>query len=232
MLARGAVVFDRYSLVLLPGLLFLVALGVDRALARMVGGTRTARWVSTAAITVIVSSTIAQLAHTEMRAGENDVDVLARRWVLAHVERGASVAVYDESNAFLPRSAKQLQDCFNGVATPAAYRAKWQSEGLAGPTDATEPMRNAVMADEAFRAFWCRREQQARQDGGYSVIDYHPGPRPLAREEADVIAEFRDRTTTRVGGVDVLIMNRPVAVGIEPVEILYTRRGQRVIYRR
>ena len=36
----------------------------------------------------------------------------------------------------------------------------------------------------------------------------------------------------RCGGIDVLVTNRPVDVGVAPVQVFRTARGQRVIYMR
>lgn len=227
-LARSAIVFERYSLVMLPGLAVLAAVGWERALAAT---HRPLRLGMIALLVVATTSTFVSLLSAERAAGEADVDVLVRQWVLAHVPRGTRIAIHDENNALLPRSAAQLRACSTDNESSDGYQKKWQTLGLAAPPEGVEPMRSMLMNDEFAYAYWCRRELQAQRDPGFFVVRYHNDLRSNAVLERDAIAEFLTGTTTASGGIDVLVVNRPIAAGRDPVQVM-TTRGVRLIYQR
>jgi hypothetical protein len=227
-LAAGDMVFGRYGLVLMPGLVILAALGWDSIdLAPL--------WLRrsvAAAVAAAIVLTTASLIAAQRRAGETDVDVLARQWILDHVQRGARVAVHQEDNAFLPRAAEQLRACIAYGDSPDAYLEKWRIEGVVRRPEASQPMRSVILNDERFHAYWCRQELQVQRDTGFYVVPYHSEVRFGAVQERQAIEEFRTRTTTVTGGIDVLVVNRPVDAGVAAAATLATRRGQRVIYTR
>jgi len=227
-LAASDIVFDRYGLVLLPGLVTLAGLGWDAVDAAPMGLRRAA---VTGLVAAIVLTTV-DLAAAQRRAGEADVDVLARRWIVEHVARGARVAIHQEDNAFLPRTSEQLRACINDTNSVKAYNDKWLIEGVVRRPDAPEPMRSVVLNDERFYEYWCRQELQAQRDPGFFIVPYHAAKRFGAVLEREAIDDFRTRATAVTGGIDVLVLNRPVDVGAPPAATLATRRGQRVIYRR
>jgi len=174
-------------------------------------------------------STTTTLWRSQRIAGETDVDVLAAQWVTAHVRPGSRVAVWEESNAFIPRTEAQLRECSEQTEGPAAYRQKWRLNGINDLGDA-QPMRTAILNDEIFHAYWCRRELQARTEPGYFVIPYHTQPRFAALLETDVTDEFSTGQHGVTGGVDALVINRQLDVGMPPAQVLETRRGLRAIY--
>ena len=93
-------------------------------------------------------------------------------------------------------------------------------------------MRSVVLNDERFHGYWCRQELLAQPDPGFVVVPYHAAMRFGAVLERQAIAEFRSGATAVTGGIDVLVLNRPVDVGVPAAVTLATRRGQRVIYQR
>jgi hypothetical protein len=228
-LVVSSTVFDRYGLVLLPGVAVLAAFGWDVALS---SDRRPLRLMAVAAVGACAIATLMSLVGAERVAGEIDVDVLAKRWILTHVPRGRRVALHDEDNAFLPRAAGQLRQCVEYLETPAAYREKWLVVGVRSSAGDAQPMRSMVLSDESYAAYWCRRELDAQRDPGFYVVPYHSDLRFGAVLERDAVNEFRNGSGELTGGVDVLVMNRPIDVGLSPAQLFKTARGQRVIYLR
>ena len=194
-IASSQIVADRYALVLLPGVALLAGAGWQRLLAAR--GT-IARRVAVGALAAAIVWSLADDLAAERTRREVDVDVLAARWVLAHVPRGSRIALHDEAVARPPRSAATLQRCLARIDAPDAYEDKWAVEGIVIPDTAAEPMRSAVLSDERFFAYWCRRELDVRTDPGYDVVLYHAGPRFWAVAEQEALDEFHD------GRLDVL----------------------------
>ncbi len=228
-LSASGGVFDRYALVLLPGLVVIAAAGWERWLTSVVA---LPQRIATALLAVCAVITLVSLWNAERMTGEIDVDVLAKRWVMDHVQPGSHIAVYDEMNALLPRTADQLTHCAEYVHTDEAYQRKFRSEGLSAEAVEDEPMRAMVLNDEDFEAYWCRRELDARSTPGFFVVRYHDAPRFDAVPENDVLHEFAHGGTAVTGGVDVLVINRDVDVGRPPAAVFATARGRRVIYRK
>ena len=79
---------------------------------------------------------------------------------------------------------------------------------------------------------WCRRELDVQKDAGFNIVAFHAEPRFGAVLESDAISEFRERRSELTGGIDVLVVNRPVDAGMPPTQVFRTRRGQRLIYAR
>jgi hypothetical protein len=226
--AVSDILFDRWGLVLMPGLVVLAAEAWEwlstheRPLIRVTG---------TTVLVAAIAATAVSLVRNQRVVGEIDVDVAARRWILANVSRGKRVAIHDEDNAFLPRTAAQLRHCAEYVETEAAYREKWKTESLKSP-EAGEPMSAMVLNDERFHAFWCRRELETQRDPGFWLVAFNPDARVDRTLERDAITEFRTGSTELTGGVDVLVTNRAVDSGASPVQVFRTARGERYIYAR
>ncbi len=227
-LAASAIVFDRYGLVALPGVTVLAAIGWDAGLTH---ARSHVRLVVQLVLVAAVSSTMLTLVRAQRAAAEPSVDLLARDWILDHVARGARVARHDEDNTYLPRTREQLAACAAGVNTPAAFDEKARTVGLSHAATAAEPMRSAVLNDELFTAYWCRRELLVSRDAGYDVVRYHVQPRFGSVLEAEAIDQFRSGAHT-TSGPDVLVLNRALDVGVPPSALFETRRGVRVIYMR
>ena len=228
-LAGSSTVSGRYGLVLMPGLLVLAATAWEKALSHPVPRVRIA---VLAALGVCVLATAVSLFQAESVAGEVDVDVLARDWIVAHVPQGSRVAVYDEVNAYLPQAPAQLRACADEAATHAAYSEKWRLLGFPVENEGPEPFRSTLLNDEMFRAYICARELAVSRDAGYFVIPYHNEPRfgaLLEREAFDTFKAASDRPGERI---DVLVVNRTIDAGTPPAVMLRTRRGLRVIYTR
>jgi len=228
-LLLSATVFDRYAMVLLPGAAILAGLGWDRWLTH---ANATIRRGAAVALALCIVATALSLVDSQRVAGEADVDVLARNWILANVPAGSRVAVHDEMNAYLPRAADQLRACAERVTTTAAYNEKWQVEDVKTSVTDTKPMESMVLNDERFAAYWCQRELSLGNLNGFHVVTYHAEPRFGSILERDAVNGFRGREHSDMAPLDVLVMNRPVDVGVSPVQTFRTARGQRVIYRR
>lgn len=228
-LVLSAVVFDRYGMVLLPGAAILAGLGWDEWL-----GDRRVRVRRGAAVALAASlvATTMSVVRSQRVIGEADVDVLMRNWVLANVSPGSRVAVHDEMNAYLPRDPDQLRECAERVTTASAYQEKWMVEGVQASAGERRPMESMLLNDERFNAFWCRRELGAGGASRFHVVTYHDQPRFEAVLERDAINDFKTGTGQATGGVDVLVMNRSVDVGVPPIQVFRTARGQRLIYQR
>jgi hypothetical protein len=221
-------VFDRYALVVLPAVALLAGLGWEHWIGL---GHRIVRLASVAVLAGAVVATAASLVGSERNAGEVHVDVQVRRWILGHVPFGATVAVYDETVAPLPRTRAQLEACAGTPDTPEAYRHKWNVLGIDVPAGGPEPMRSTVLNDERFFAYWCRRELDLRREGqGYRVVLFHNEPRFWAIEEADAIDRFRAGLGAADPSIDVLVLNREADTGIAPAAVVRNSAGRRVIY--
>jgi hypothetical protein len=230
-LAGSGIVFDRYSLVLLPGIAVIAALGWDSVARGQLNNMRVAGLV---VFLLVVAISLVELYASQRNVRTVNLDVLAGRWVLAHVTPGASVAVYDEQVAVIPRTAEQLRACVARAESADAYSEKWKIVGLSAPSSTeSEPMRSMLLNDEQFFAFWCARELRHRQAAeGYRVLLYHDGPRFWALDEQTVLQEFRTQSRETTGGVDVLVVNRPLDGLGNPQAILRSKEGQRIIYAR
>ena len=225
-LGLGAVVFDRYGLVLMPTIVLLTAMGWERALA---ASRRNLRTVAAVALVGCTAFTVRSLAGAERLSGEQDVDSLVREWIVENVPRRLRVAVHDEMNAFLPRTSEQLEECVRRIQSPGAFEERWQLLGFGGSTEA-EPFRAVVMNDQIFQAYRCQRELDARVNAGYHLVRYHQDPRFMAVLERDAIADFVAGTAERTKGVDVLVLNRVLDAAGPPTQVFNTRRGVRAIY--
>lgn len=228
-LIMSAVVFDRYGIVLLPGAIILTGLGWNEWLRHP---RSVVRWGASFVLVAALVATATSVVRSQRIIGEADVDVLVRDWLLAHVSPGSRVAIHDEMNAYLPRDPVQLRDCAERVTTAAAYEEKWRTEGVKTSLADTRSIDSMVLNDEHFSAFWCRRELGAASALHFHVVTYHEEPRFEAVLEHDAMNDFRARSRQATGGIDVLVMNRPVDVGVAPVQVFRTARGQRVIYMR
>jgi hypothetical protein len=89
-----------------------------------------------------------------------------------------------------------------------------------------------ILNDERFNAYWCRRELDLDRPDGFRVVTYHSEPRFGSVLERDAVDDFRSGGREATGGVDVLVLNRPMDIGVPPAQVFRTARGQRVIYRR
>jgi hypothetical protein len=215
-------------LVVAPGVVLLAAWAWETLLSSPRASTR---MLTRAALLLGVLTTTISVVNAERRSGEVDVDVLVQQWILTHLAPGQRVALHDENNARLPRTASQLQQCMMYVDQPAAWREKWSVEGVNARENLSMPMQAVLLTDERFNAYWCRRELETETtDTGYWIVPYHSDRRFGAVLERDAITDFRTGSKELTGGVDVLVMNRPVDAGRPPSQEFQTARGQRVIY--
>jgi hypothetical protein len=227
-LTGSSVFFDRYVLVLLPGVAVLAGLGWEYCLGHRTRFVRAATGVGLVASLLFMT---VNLGASQRDIGATHVDVLAARWVMQYVPPGAVVAVHDETVAPLPRTAEQLRACVARVTTSEAYRQKWSILGWGVDPDGPEPMRSMLLNDERYFAYLCRRELDVRSESeGYRVVLFHNGPRFWAVEEADAMTRFRSDTVAEPARIDVLILSQEADVGVEPIEIVRSPVGQRIIY--
>jgi hypothetical protein len=228
-LLLSATVFDRYGIVLLPGVVVFVGAGWDAAL---VSRRFSARRAALVALAVCVAATTVALVRSQRIVGETDVDVLARNWIVANVAPHSRVAIQDEMNAYMPRVAAQLRECAGRVETVGAYQEKWSIEGVTTSLADKREMESVILNDERFNAYWCRRELDLDRPDGFRVVTYHSEPRFGSVLEQDAVDDFRSGGREATGGVEVLVLNRPMDIGVPPAQVFRTARGQRVIYRR
>ncbi len=212
----------------MPGVIVLAAIGWQWGLA----ASPKMRVFVLVALGVCALATATSLVRAEVEAGEVDVDVLARNWIVANVPQGSHVAVRDEVNAFLPQALPQLRACAEEAGTHGAYTEKWRLLGFQAGTEGFEPFRLAMLNDEMFRAYRCARELQVSRDPGYVVIPYHDDARFGSILEREAFETFKAGSAVPNQHIDVLVVNRPIDTGIPPVATLSTRRGVRVIYQR
>ncbi len=223
-------VFDRYGLVLLPGLAILSGIGWERWLEH---GSRIRRQIGLVALIACLALTVAGLINRQRDDADAPPDALVAEWLQAHVPPGARIALFDEDNVPPQRTEAQLQECVAFARTPAAYIRKWGIEGVdARQTTNAQPMRSLILTDEDFAAYQCARELGAPRGPGYYIVGYHREPRFDALLESDVIADFISGQTGRSGGVDVLVLDTPIPGGARPAAVIRARRGQRFIYTR
>lgn len=227
-LLAAPITFDRYALVLMPGVLVLAALGWERVLTVARPRVRTAGWVVAASCLVLTSR---QLVQSQRNAGEISVDVAAAQWITAHVPIGGRIALHNEWSVPLPRSAAALRACAEQADGGVAYREKWRALGWAAPDDVVQPMAGPLLTDERFAAYLCRRELGVRQDAGYTVVPYHDEPRFGAIPEADAIDAYL-QGSTGPDAIDVLVLSHSADLPEPPAQVVRTSRGQRVIYMR
>jgi 4-amino-4-deoxy-L-arabinose transferase-like glycosyltransferase len=225
-LAASQIVFDRYALVLLPG----VTLMAGAAGTTLLSGL-SARSVPLmrAVVAVLCIAALVQLAAAERRAGEPNVDWDVREWLLAHVPAGSRIAVHAEFTQFLPRTAQQLDACASLAATRAAYVQKWASNGVTIGPSGPEPFRRAILNDELFAAYWCGREQLLSTPG-FEIVPYHDGARFGAWRTGAVLREFGEGLRDASRGFDVLVTSFPLPHGPSPAAVFTRLAGRRLIY--
>ena len=227
-LSFSAVPFDRHGLVLAPGMFVLGAIGWERV---MESRTRAVRWAAVTAFAVCALVTSTSLVRVMRVSGESDVDTLVKQWILDNVPQGRRVAVQDEMTAFLPRVPDQLRDCADSIFSRESFAARSTLLGLTGSAD-EQAVWSAVMNDQVFQAFRCRRELQVHKGGGYRLVFFHQDERFGSLLESQVIEEFFSGSTAHSGGIDVLVLNRALNRPEPPSILVKTLRGQRAIYAR
>ena len=206
-LALTTTVFDRYGLVLLPRAVIVAGLGWELWLLH---SQAVVRWGAAVVLVVCFVAMTTSVVRSQRAIGEIDVDVLTKNWIVANVRPNSRVAVHDEMNALLPRTDDQLRECAERVATASAYREKWLVEGVRTSAADVRPMESAVLTDERFAAYWCRRELGTGHPFGFRIVPYHDDLRFGAVLERDAFNDFRTGGRQATGGVDVLVMNHPI----------------------
>jgi hypothetical protein len=227
-LAFSQFVFDRYALVLLPGVALMAGAALQGVARRLTARSTVLAW-SAAAVLCLVA--FAQLAAAERRVADPHPDLDVREWVLAHVPPGSRIALHSEFTQYLPRTAAQLDICSTFVQTREAYVQKWATNGVRITTAAGEPFRDAVLNDELFAAYWCSRERLLGQ-AGYHIVPYHDGARFQGRRTDVVLRGFIEGLHDPARGFDVLVTSFEVPGAPPPVAAVTRRGGQRLIYMR
>ena len=209
-LSASAMVFERYGLVLLPGVVLLATAGLDRVLRHIPRlGT------GTAAALVLVAGLPQTVLAVNQISRRNSYH-LAHAWMMAHLPDGASVVIYSEDNQYLPRASSQLAACASYVWSDAAYQEKLATNDLGSSGSAGLPMRLAVLNDEFFHAFWCSRELLAVQSPAFHVYRFHADKRFQTLGVETVRAEFLAGLTDRSRGFDAVLAHWPLFPEIEP----------------
>ena len=225
-LVTSQIVFDRYSLVVLPG----VALLAGAACAELCE-LPAVRWrtISRGLVAALALITLTETLVSQRRVGEAAVDWDVQQWILHHVAYDRRVALHDEFTQYLPQRADQLAACATDISTRQAYRDKLRVNGITG-TGELEPVRSAILNDEYFTAYWCRREM-AVSSGGYVLRPYHDGDRFHTLTTSEAIARLAI-PADRPEAIDVLVLAYALPAGQTPAAVFERRAGRRVIYAR
>ena len=209
-LSASGMVFDRYGLVLLPGVTLLASAGLQWILRRVPRlGTGTV-----AAIVLVMG--LPQTVLAVHQISRRNPYHLAHAWMMAHLPDGASVVIYSEDNQYLPRTAAQLAECASYVWSEEAYQEKLATNDIHGTGTAGLPMRLALLNDEFFHAFWCSRERLAMRSPAFRVYRFHADKRFQTLRIDAVRAEFLAGLDDRSRGFDVVLAHWPMFPEIEP----------------
>jgi hypothetical protein len=210
-LSASAIVFDRYGLVVLPGLLLM----------------GTAGWTSVLGLHPRLDATmltgfllVAGLAQPIVAMDQfrhlNSYHV-AHEWLMSRLPNGASVVIYAEDNQYLPRTAAVLAACADYVSSDGAYREKWKTNGVEVQPGSGTPMELAVLNDERFHAFWCARELMApTPPSAFDVRRFHSGQRFQVMTPAALREEFEAGRVDSSRGFDAILVHWPLIRGVEP----------------
>jgi hypothetical protein len=163
--------------------------------------------------------------HALNRAAQANSYHLAHEWMLTHLQDGASVAIYDEDNQYLPRSSAQLKECASYVWSDAAYREKLATNDLVAHADSGTPMRLAILNDEFFHAFWCSRELLVPHSPSFVVRRFHSGKRFQTLEFDTLSAEFAAGLVDPQRGFDAVLSHEALTSSVAPAMVFTTDVG-------
>ncbi len=216
----AAIVFDRYGLVILPGL----------ALAATAGAQRLAERLNVAPALVVSALLVLGLPQTLLavsQIAQRNSYHLAHDWMMAHLPDGASVVLYDEDPQYLPRTQGQLAACAAYVWSGAAYAEKLASNDLRATSPAVSglPMRSAVLNDEIFHAFWCSRERLRPHSPAFAITRFHDGKRFQTIDVATLRSEFDAGLTDSSRGFDAVLVHWPLEPALTPAMTFSTALG-------
>lgn len=170
----------------------------------------------------------AQLWQTQRHIGVLNSYGHARRWMLENLEPGAGIAVDTHFPCHLPHTRQQLVEMIEEREGPDAYEKKMRSNGFHGEYP-EQPMRSTILNDEAYAAFWLRRELSGRQPGeGFRVVLYHDDPRFNSVPTSEALARFLDPSTPPDQRLDALLLNRTLDLGVPPARIFHVGDGPRL----
>lgn len=219
LMCASAVVFDRYGLVLLPGLTLIATAGWQSV---------SQRWPPLSGVAVPIALLLLGLPQSWLALDEfrhiNSYHA-AHAWMIEHLPDDASVVVYSEDNQYLPRSAAQLAECEAFVGSDAAYREKWATNGVVVPPASGMPMRLAVINDELFHAYWCSRERLSPHEPAFVVHRFHAASRFQTLDVPTLEREFRAGLTDPARGFDAVLVHWPLFPDLRPMATFETPRG-------
>jgi len=218
-LAASSIVFDRYTLVLLPAASIVAAAGWQ-SVATSFPGAGSSLWLG---LMLLLGLPQALLAIDDVRRVNSYH--LAHAWIAAHLPDRASVAIYSEDNQYLARHPEQLAACATYVETPAAYSEKWLTNSIRVAERAARPMARAVLADEQFHAFWCEREALAPRTPAFFVQRFHPDPRFQTLKTSDIERMFRAGLGGSEPGLDAVLVHFDLLPDVSPARAFTTTAG-------
>lgn len=216
----SSTVFDRYGLIAFPGL----TLAAAAAWSQLAGRLQTSVNPATVAV-VLLLLFLPQPVAAVSRLGQINTYHVAHAWLRAHLPSGASVVIYSEDNQYLPRTSSQLVACANAVWTPAAYRDKWATNGIASSAESVMPMRLAVLNDELFHSHWCERELAAERAVAFDVYRFHFQPRYATIPFDALKQEFSAGASDPARGFDAVLVHVPLGTAAEPSRTFETVTG-------
>jgi hypothetical protein len=225
-LAESATVFDRYAIVLAPGALLMGAAGASWIAERTLGSAAGRRNIATA---VLCGALLVEPVLAIRRASEAGSYHEAHEWMLAHLPDRAHVVIYSEDNQYLPHTSEQLSACAARVWSEEAYAEKWATNGVRLVDPHALAMRQAILADEFFHAFWCLRELDTPRPVSFTVERFHRDPRFETLTVETVQAEFTAGLTDQSRGFDAVLIHFPLTATIQPARIFMSGPGPRLL---
>jgi hypothetical protein len=218
LMCASAIVFDRYGLVVLPGLTLAATAGWQS-----VGG----RWPRLASVLPIVLVLLGLPQAWRALEGFRHINSYhaAHAWMIARLPDRASVVIYSEDNQYLPRTAAQLAECEAHVGSDTAYREKWATNGVVVPPGSGMPMRLAVINDELFHGYWCSRELLSPQSPAFVVHRFHAAPRFQTLDVPTLEREFRAGLTDPARGFDAVLVHWLLFPDLRPIVTFETPQG-------
>ena len=215
LIARAGDVYDRYGLLFFPAAVLVAAAGYAGLLA---SPQPILRFAGVAALGAALAVTGWQLAEAQRHIGGVESHAQAVAWLRENLRPGDRIAVDSLNPQPLPRTPEQLTALIAESIGPDAYARKMQSNGYSA--NPAEPMRQAVLGDELFRAHWLQRERAMRQPGeGYHVTLHSNDVLFNCISTAEAIAQFKQGLRERDKGFDALLLIKPADLGVEPVKV-------------
>jgi hypothetical protein len=168
-LMKAGIVFERYAMLFLPGLLYFCGCAFERALTWKPN----IRWLGTAAFVIAFASIGMETVRSQFTVGRRRVDGLVRDWVMTNIPSGSRIIVNEYFAARLPRTPGCIQYYLAYYTDRSAYFRKLATNGIKCDLR-SQPFQSAVLNDEQLTAFWLRQEFVSTRERAYWVDIWSP----------------------------------------------------------